>query len=244
MLVFRSLVFNLAFYLNMALWLVVGLPCFVFPRRNLQNLMIAWAGSSMWLMKVIVGTRVEARGLENLQQGGLLVASKHQSLWETFALLPYFDDAAFVLKRELSWIPLFGWYILKSKMIPVDRNGTISAIKSLTAKSKEAVEEGRQLIIFPEGTRRAPGAEPSYKSGTTHLYKRLGKPCLPVALNSGLFWPRRKFLRYPGTIVIEFLPIIPAGLKADEFEQQLQTGIETSSNRLWKEGLEERERLL
>lgn len=237
MLVLRSVVFNVLFYINIVLWLVAAIPCFALPRRYLQALIVAWARCNMVLMRAVVGTRVEFRGLENIPPGGLLVAAKHQSFWETFALLPLFDDAAYVLKKELTYIPFFGWLTLKARMVPIDRNGNISAVKSMMAKAKTLIDGGRQLVIFPEGTRRAPGAEPDYKAGTVALYRRLGAPCLPVALNSGLFWPRRRFLRYPGTLVVEVLPVIPAGLKADEFSKTLQGSIETASNRLWQEGL-------
>lgn len=238
MLVLRSFLFNALFYVNMVAWLIAALPCFVMPRRVLYWVVAAWARFNVWLMRIVVGTKVEFRGLENLHQGGVLVASKHQSFWETFALLPLFDDAAFILKKELTSIPLFGWYAMKARMIPIDRDGSISAVKQMTAKAKTAVEAGRQLVIFPEGTRRAPGAEPDYKPGANHLYRRLGKPCIPIALNSGLFWPRRRFMRYPGTIVVEILPEIPPGLKQDEFSERLQDVIETASDRLWREGLQ------
>lgn len=232
MLALRSLLFNILFYTNIVVWQVALVPAFLMPRAFLNRCFQLWALSNMWLMRVTVGTRVEFRGTENIPKGGLLVASKHQSFWETFALLPYFDDAAFVLKRELSWIPFFGWYAMKARMVPVDRGGSITAIKAMSKKAREATDEGRQLIIFPEGTRRAPGAAPDYKQGVIHLYRRLGKPCLPVALNSGLFWPRRRFMRYPGTIIVEFLPPIPPGLAQKEFSERLQNAIESASNRL------------
>ncbi len=241
MLVLRSLIFNTVFYLNLVIWLIVALPCFLLPRRVLYRMGAAWARCNIRLMRVIVGTKVEFRGIEHIPEGGLLVAAKHQSFWETFALLPLFADAAFVLKKELTWIPLFGWYALKTKMVPVDRDGGISAVKAMTAKAREAVDAGRQLVIFPEGTRRAPGAPPDYKSGTGHLYRRLNKPCLPIALNSGLFWPRRQFMRYPGTIIVEILPPIPPGLSQNEFSEKLQGAIEHASDRLCSEGLKSRE---
>ncbi len=242
MLIFRSLLFNILFYLGILICLIVALPCFVLPRRAICRVIATWARVNMMMMRVVVGTRVEFRGREHLPEGGLLVASKHQSFWETFALLPLFSDGVYVLKKELTRIPFFGWYALKAGMIPIDRSGTVSAIKEMMVKGKAAGDAGRQVIIFPEGTRRAPGAEPDYKAGTAYLYRRLGKPCLPVALNSGVFWPRRKFLRYPGTIIVEFLPPIPAGLKPEEFSNAMQEAIETASTRLWHEGMRERDR--
>jgi len=235
MLALRSLLFNILFYANILLWQIALIPTFFMPRRVLNRCLQSWARSNMWLMRMVVGTRVEFRGIENIPKGGLLVASKHQSFWETFALLPYFDDPAFVLKREPNWIPLFGWYSLKARMVPVDRGGSITAIKAMSKKARETTDQGRQLIIFPEGTRRAPGAEPNYKQGVIHLYRRLGQPCLPVALNSGQFWPRRRFMRYPGTIIVEFLPPIPPGLPPKVFFGRLQENVETASNKLMEE---------
>lgn len=244
MLIVRSLLFNILFYCNIILWALIGLPCFILPRAVMRKLVVVWARSNLFLMRIVVGTKVEFRGAENIPQGSLLVAAKHQSLWETFALLVLFDDVAFVLKRELTWIPLFGWCALKAGMIPIDRRGSVSAIKKMTVEAKQAIKENRQFLIFPEGTRRAPGAEAAYKSGANYLYRQLKTPCLPVALNSGLFWPRRQFMRYPGTIVVEVLPVIAPGLSQEVFAEKLEETIETASLRLWQEGLRSREAAL
>jgi 1-acyl-sn-glycerol-3-phosphate acyltransferase len=191
-------------------------------------------------MRVVCGTRVEIRGLEHLAQGRLkgpfIVAAKHQSTWETFALLRLFDDFTFIVKRELMWIPIFGWCMAKGRMIPVDRGAGAQALADMTARAREEIQTGRQLVIFPEGTRRSPGAPPRYKFGVAHLYGETGVPCIPVALNSGLFWPRRKFLRLPGTIVVEFLPPILPGMDKEAFFRQLQGDIETATARLVAEG--------
>ena len=174
----------------------------------------SWGRTSNWLLRVVAGIRVELRGLEKIPPGALLVAAKHQSVWETFTLFTLFDDPAYVLKRELMWIPVFGWYAWKSDMIPVDRASRGGAVAGMIARARAEFARGRQIIIFPEGTRTAPGAPPAYRQGVVHLYAQAGVPCLPIALNSGLFWPRRKFLRYPGTIVLEVLDPIPPGLAA------------------------------
>jgi 1-acyl-sn-glycerol-3-phosphate acyltransferase len=126
----------------------------------------------------------------------------------------------------------------KGGMVPVDRGRGSQALAAMTARANAEIRGGRQLIIFPEGTRRPPGAEPSYKFGIAHLYANIGVPCIPVALNSGLFWPRRAFFRYPGTIVVEFLDPIPPGLPVDEFFQRLRDAIETATARLVAEGRE------
>ncbi len=187
-------------------------------------------------MRLFAGISVEVRGLEHIVPGTLLVASKHQSLWETFALLTLFDDPAMVFKKELTYIPLFGWFALKFKMVTVDRSAGSSALRHLIQQAKTARDAHRQIIIFPEGTRKAPDAEPDYKSGVAALYKSLQIPCLPIALNSGLYWPRRSFLRHPGCIIVEILPPIEAGAPRGKFMDELETTIEEATTRLVAEG--------
>lgn len=232
MLVLRSLAFNVAFYANLVAWLIVVLPTLVMPRRFFVSVAKAWARTNLWLLRVIAGIGIEVRGREKIPPGGLIVASKHQSLWETFALFPELHDAAYILKRELTWIPLFGWYLWKDDMVPVNRGGGSAALKDMNRKARQVIEQGRQIILFPEGTRRPPGAPPAYKYGIVHLYRTTGATCLPVALNSGLFWPRRKFLRRPGTIIVEFLDPIPPGMGREAFLTLLQARIEEASDRL------------
>jgi 1-acyl-sn-glycerol-3-phosphate acyltransferase len=232
----RSILYNLAFYLNLGVLLLGALLTIVLPRRVVLQMATLWGRTSVWLLRVICGTRVEYRGLEKLPKGPLIVAAKHQSTWETFALLWLFDDFTFIVKRELMWIPIFGWCMWKGGMVPVDRGAGSQALEAMTLHARDRVRSGRQLIIFPEGTRRPAGAEPRYKFGVAHLYAELGVPCVPVALNSGLFWPRRKFLRYPGTIVVEILDPIPPGLDKNTFFARLQSDIETATARLVAEG--------
>jgi 1-acyl-sn-glycerol-3-phosphate acyltransferase len=232
----RSLVFNVLFYVNLALFLVLGAEFVLAPRKTAVRALQAWARTSIVLLRVICGIDMEVRGRNNIPKGAVLVASKHQSLWETFAILPLLDDPAMVLKRELSFIPLFGWFIFKFRMIRVARNAGPSALKRLIADGIKAARMGRQIVIFPEGTRKPPDAPPDYKPGAIGLYLSLGLPCVPVALNSGLYWPRREFLRYPGTVIIEFLPAIPAGLPRSEFSRRLQHHIEEATRRLVAEG--------
>ena len=182
MLILRSLLFNVAFYANLVFWMIVLLPALALPRRVFIRGAKYWARTSMWLMRVIVGTRVELRGLDRIPPGGLLVAAKHQSVWETFALLTLFADPAFILKRELMWIPFFGWYTWKGGSVPVNRKGGAQALLRMMSRAKGEIQKGRQILIFPEGTRRPAGAAPAYKFGIGHLYQHLGAPCLPVAL--------------------------------------------------------------
>jgi len=230
-LILRSLAFNLLFYVNLILHVIVAIPTYALPRRAFMAVAKSWGRTTNALMWV-AGIRVEFRGLEKIPPGSLLVASKHQSVWETAALLPLFDDPAYVFKRELGWIPIFGWYAIKSRMIPVDRGARAGAVAGMIARAKEEVARGRQIVIFAEGTRTAPGAPPAYKRGAARLYAALGVPCVPIALNSGLYWPRRKFLRYPGTIVLEVLDPIPPWLAAEEFATRLEEAIETATSRL------------
>ena len=228
----RAFLFNVLFYVTTVLFLGLGSPLLFGPRSWAMWALALHARTELWLLKTIVGTGLEVRGKEKLPKGACLVASKHQSAWETFALIPLFRDPAYLMKRELFWIPFHGWFSYKFKMIPVDRDKGPAALRRMLAEAKTRAAAGREIIIFPEGTRRAPGAPPDYKTGVFLLYEALGIPCVPVALNSGLFWPRRSLKRYPGTIIVEFLDPIPPGLSKREFLPRLQATIETASNRL------------
>ncbi|MBB4303579.1 1-acyl-sn-glycerol-3-phosphate acyltransferase [Rhodobium orientis] len=235
MLVLRSLLFNIAFYAFISVALLLILPVFVLPRRWGWNAVRFWGIANLWMLRHIAGVKVDIRGREHIKPGGYLVASKHQSAWETFALVPLFADPTFILKRELMHIPFFGWYAARFRMLPIDRGRGSAVLPALTERTKKAVAEGRQVIIFPEGTRRPAGAEPAYKFGVAHLYANVGCECLPIALNSGLYWPRRTFLRYPGTIIVDILPPIPPGLSTSTFHRTLKAEIEAASARLIEE---------
>jgi 1-acyl-sn-glycerol-3-phosphate acyltransferase len=232
----RSLLFNVLFYVTTTLFVVIGSPLLFAPRSWAMVALKVHSNFELWLLRAIVGTKIEVRGRENIPQGPCLVASKHQSAWETFALIPLFRDPALLMKRELFFIPFHGWFSRKFQMIPVDRDKGPSALRRMLREAKKRIDDGREIIIFPEGTRRPPGAPPDYKTGIVLLYDALGVPCLPVALNSGLFWPRRSAIRRPGTIVVEILKPIPPGLPRDEFLRRLETAIEGASSRLLVEG--------
>jgi 1-acyl-sn-glycerol-3-phosphate acyltransferase len=237
--ILRSIVFNVAFYLNVTVFSLIAAPALVLPSRATVAVAKAWGRASLRLTRLICGLKVEWRGLDALPPGPLLIAAKHQSAWETFALLTVFDIPTFVLKRELLRIPFFGWSLWKGGMIPVDRGSGKEELAKLIADTRAALAEGRQIIVFPEGTRRPPGAEPDYKLGLVQLYAACNVPCVPVALNSGLFWPRRSFLRLPGTIRVEFLDPIPPGLPRAAFFRRVQQDIEAASARLAAEGRRE-----
>jgi 1-acyl-sn-glycerol-3-phosphate acyltransferase len=232
----RSAIFNIVFYVNLILFLVLGSWFLVMPRKWAIRALQTWARSSIFLLRVIAGTRMEVRGAENIPRGPCLVAGKHQSFWETFAILPLLDDPAMVLKKELTYIPFFGWFIYKFRMIPVERSAGTQALKAMMDSAQAEIAAGRQVVIMPEGTRRGPDDPPAYKPGAAAVYGKLDVPCVPFALNSGLFWPRRQFLRRPGTIVISFLEPIPAGLGRKVFQPRLEAAIEAETARLVAEG--------
>ncbi|MBM3607142.1 MAG: 1-acyl-sn-glycerol-3-phosphate acyltransferase [Alphaproteobacteria bacterium] len=234
----RSALFNLLFYANLIILMILGLPALIFGRKAIFWLAKLWVRSSLFLLRVICGTKVEFRGAGNIPKGGLIIAPKHQSFWETFALLTYFDDFSFILKRELTWIPVFGWYLKRAEQIAIDRTSGRSALAQAMARSAEVLGAGRQIFIFPEGTRRKAGAEPAYKFGVAQIYSAENAPCLPVALTSGIFWPRRTFLRKPGTILVEFLEPIAPGLTKETFFELLQEKLETATDRLIAETVE------
>jgi 1-acyl-sn-glycerol-3-phosphate acyltransferase len=234
--ILRSIAFNVLFYLNTLVYLVIALPTFFMPYRAIIAVAKAWGRANLVLLRVVAGIDFEIRGLEKIPKGPILVAPKHQSAWETFALVPLFDNPLFIVKRELQWIPIFGWLMIKGRMVPVDRSAGSQALANMTARAKVELADNRQLIIFPEGTRRPPGAEPRYKYGVAHLYAAEGVPCVPIALNSGLFWPRRSILRLPGTVIVEILDPIPPGLDKDVFFNRLKDELETATARLIEEG--------
>lgn len=228
----RSALFNLLFYLVLLVYLIAALPTLLLPRWGIIEFAKVWARTNLWLLRAICGIDAQIRGRERIPKGPLIVAAKHQSAWETFALLTLFTDPTFVVKRELMWLPLFGWYMWKAGTIAIDRGARSEALAAMTRRARVALAEGRQIIIFPEGTRRPPGATPAYKWGVAHLYGTTGATCLPIALNSGLVWGRRSFRRHPGTVRLEILAPIAPGLDKDVFLQRLQHEIETATARL------------
>jgi 1-acyl-sn-glycerol-3-phosphate acyltransferase len=228
----RSLVFNVLFYAVFLFWALVALPTFVMPRTAMLKVGGWWARTNILMMRLVCNIKVEFRGVEKIPKGPLIVASKHQSMWETIALLRFFEAPFFVIKRELKFIPIFGLFMIKTNMVAIDRSKGGRALLAVMRRAAEEVKHGRQFVIFPEGTRTAPGAPLQYKGGVGLVYTDCGVPCLPVALNSGLFWPRRTFMRYPGTLVVEFLDPLPPGLARREFIARVSTVIEDATNRL------------
>jgi 1-acyl-sn-glycerol-3-phosphate acyltransferase len=223
MIFIRSLAFNVAFYLSLIVQMIALTPIyFLTERKKAWFVPKNWARSNLWLQKVIVGCDHEIEGLEHIPDTACIIAPKHQSFWDAYAFVPRVPDPVYILKRELMWIPLFGWYVGKMKMIPVHRGSRAVALKSITDGARRTIADNRQIMIYPEGTRRAPGDEPSYKFGVAHLYAELRLPVIPIAHMAGLYWPRRRFMRYPGIIKCRVLPPILPGLSKVEFLKELQ----------------------
>jgi len=228
----RSFLFNAFFFGTLGFWLVAMLPLLALPPRVPFEAIRLWARLALWGLKVICGLTFEVRGRERLPPRPVIAACKHQSTWETVALLQLFDRPVWAIKRELFRIPLWGWYAYKTRQIPIDRTGGGAMLRRLTRAVKENLEAGKTLVIFPEGTRTAPGTRRPYQRGIAALYAQGKVPLVPMALNSGLFWGRRSFLKYPGTVVVEFLPAIPPGRPAGEALKDLETAIEDAADRL------------
>ncbi len=232
MILLRSLAFHIAFYLWTTVLAILGLPVLVMGRHKVQAYAKFWTGSSVWLLEKICGTKIMWRGLKNLPHGACIIASKHQSALETLALTTKGADFSYILKRELTAIPVFGWYLKGAGQVAIDRAKRGQALPDLTRQVREALAQGRQMIIFPEGTRKRVGAPPEYKSGVAHLYVDTGAVCVPAALNAGLFWPRRSLSIHPGTVIISFLEPIEPGLDKQSFMQLLESRIEAETAEL------------
>jgi 1-acyl-sn-glycerol-3-phosphate acyltransferase len=231
----RSFVFNVGFYLLTIVAAVACAPLLLGPRELVRRAVASYAKLILFLLRVTVNLTIEVRHLEKLPPDTCVIASKHQSSWETVAYLAIWPDPVMFLKRELFYIPLWGWYVRKLGMIAVHRSGGHAAIRRMISGARPHIGADRQLIIFPEGTRRRPFDIPQYKPGVFALYQRFRLPCIPVALDSGYYWPRRSFLKYPGRVVVELLdPILP-GLTRREFEHRMESTIESATNNLLSE---------
>jgi 1-acyl-sn-glycerol-3-phosphate acyltransferase len=236
LLVLRGLLFNALFYLWTALFCLLVLPVFPFlSPAGMRRAARFWERVTFALLRFTVGLSHEVRGREHLPPSPVIIASKHQSAWETLAFHVLVPEVAVGLKEELTRIPVFGWYLMRAGNIRIDRGAAARAIRSLVEGAKRAVASGLSVLIFPEGTRRAPGDPPDYKPGVVALYHALRLPVVPVALNSGLFWRRRGLVKRPGRIVVEFPEPIPPGLERKAFMRTLEQRIETATARLIEE---------
>lgn len=228
----RSLFFNVGWYVGTAVIAIVGLPLLLAPRRVVIAWADVWIVFCLWWLRVTCGITHRVSGLENRPAGPVILACKHQSSWETLAFHRLFPNAATVLKRELVFIPVVGWAMARAGNIAVERGDGARALRSLLRQAKATVAEGRSVLIYPEGTRTPVGSTKPYHAGIAAVYRQLGIPVVPVALNSGLFWGRRKFIKRPGLIEVEVLPAIPPGLGREAFMATLQERIETATRRL------------
>lgn len=231
----RSLIYATVFYVTTALFLLLGSWLLLAPRSWAMAGLKLHGLTCVALLRWICGTKLEVRGRQHVPDGPALIVAKHQSAWDTFALIPLLRDPAIVLKDELKWIPVYGWFCVKFAHILVKRQKASVALKALIGDAKDRVARGRQILIFPEGTRVMPGAPPDYKPGYIALYEALGVPAVPMALNSGLYWPRRSLWRYPGTIIVEFLPAIPPGQPRAAVRSAIEQAIESATDRLISE---------
>lgn len=228
----RSLFFNTAVVSSTVLMCCLLIWTMALPRKYYLGVVHLWLHQITWIEKYIGGITYQVMGREYVPQGACIIAAKHQSAWETFKLHLLFDDPAIVLKKELLNIPIWGWYLRRSGMIPIDRGGASKALSGMMQAAHKATAMGRKIVIFPQGTRTAPGEQRPYKSGVSALYQELKLPVVPMALNSGLFWPKNSFMKKPGTISIEFLPPLQPGMERHEMLRQLKENLESATDRL------------
>lgn len=231
----RSLAFNIAFFAATALLGVLGLPMLLAPRRWVMRFGRFWAQCVLGLLKATVGLAGEIRGLDNIPPGPCLIAMKHQSAWDTLILPVVLHDPAIVLKRELLWVPFYGWYAARAGSIAIDRGGGAAALRHMVAAARQAAAAGRPIVIFPEGTRTAPGRRLAYQPGVAALYQALAVPLVPAAVNSGLFWGRRSFVKRPGRITLAFLDPISPGFSRRQLMPELEARIENATAALEQE---------
>lgn len=232
----RALLFNVALVAATAAFGITGLPLLFAPRRWVMRFGRLWARSVLGLLKAIVGLGADIRGLRYLPRGACIVAMKHQSAWDTLILPAVIPDPAVVLKRELLLVPFYGWYAVRAGSIAIDRKGGAAALRRMVRAARKTAAAGRPVVIFPEGTRTAPGRRLAYQPGVAALYQALQVPLVPAAVNSGLFWGRRQFMRRPGTVLVEILPPIVPGKPRPAFMAELERRIETATDGLVAEG--------
>ncbi len=232
----RSIIFYILFILNTTIAAIFLGTISLFKKRGWYNFgwQVAkyWGYSTLFLLRHIVGIKTQIIGQENIPKGGCIIGSKHQSDWDIFAIFPIITHPSFIAKKQLLSIPFFGWAARDFDTISIDRSKGSAAIPEMNKQAKIAVNKGNRIVIFPEGTRKAPLAETNYRYGIAKLYEQLDVPVVPVALNSGLFWGRNALVLWPGTATLKFLPPIKAGLKPEEMFELLQEEIEKNSNEL------------
>ncbi len=229
-LIVRSLLFNIFFPAWTFSLAIVLLPLLLLPQNIAQYAGKIWAIGVILGLRVICNIKYEVKGVENIPNKPFIVASKHQSAWDTAIFLKILHNPAYILKKELLNVPFFGFHLRSMAMVPIDRSGGSSALKDMIKHIKNRLKKGRSIIIFPEGTRTSPGDPPKYHPGVAFIYmdKEITVPVIPVALNSGEYWGKHSFIKKPGTIVLEYLPQIKKGLNRKEFLKTLEVTIEKS----------------
>jgi 1-acyl-sn-glycerol-3-phosphate acyltransferase len=225
----RSLAFNIAFYVATIAIGLVGLPMLLAPRRQVMRFGRFWAACVLSLLRRLTGLSGDVRGRENVPRGACLIAMKHQSMWDTLMLPVVLGDPAVVIKRELLFVPFYGWYAARAGSIFIDRKAGAAALRRMVAAARRAAAAGRPVVIFPQGTRTAPGAHLPYQPGVAALYQALRLPLVPAAVNSGRFWGRRSFVKRPGHMTMQFLDAIPPGLARREVMAELECRIEAAT---------------
>lgn len=226
MIAFRSFVYQVLFHLWTAFVAIFGLPALFLPKPVVWAISPFWSVVSFSILRRITGLGYRLEGTEHIAASPVIYASKHQSAWDTMIYPHVLKNPIVVLKKELLSIPFYGWYLKKYGSISINRRGGAKALRAMVQEARDAIDAGRPIVVFPEGTRTTPGEHVKYQSGVAALYRELGVPVVPVALNSGLFWRRRSYIRKPGTIVLRFLPAIPPGLDRKTFMARLETEIE------------------
>ena len=219
----RTLAFTLAFYAGTVVYVTVAALVSPFGRGAVQRVAEGWARYHDRCAAILLGIHCRIEGA--VPTGAVLVAAKHQSMYETVALVTILRRPQVVMKRELSRIPVWGWLARRYGMIPVDRAGGAAALRRLMVQARDAVAEGRPIVIFPEGTRVAPGEQPELQPGFAGLYRAFNLPVVPVALDSGRLWPRRTFVKRPGLVTMRFGDPIPPGLPRPEIEARVHGAI-------------------
>jgi 1-acyl-sn-glycerol-3-phosphate acyltransferase len=227
----RSILFTIWLYGSMAVIGLAMLPWVAANERYVWPALRAWTRAILWGLRWIVGARVKFEGLENIPQGGALIACKHEAMLDTVVPSLFLKEPVFIYKRELAKTPILGLYLGRNQL-GIDRGGYATALKSMVRGARDAVSKGRQVLIFPEGTRQEVDAPPDYKPGIAAMYRDLNIPVTPIALNTGLIWKPKGIMRSPGTVTFKILPPIPAGLSRDAFMAELEKVIETESQAL------------
>ena len=235
MIILRSILFNLWLWLSMPLFAVGLSPVLLMPHRYAMAVIRLWARTVLFGLRWLAGIKVVVTGLEHRPAGSALLAGKHQGMLDIVAPFTFLDDPCFVLKKELMPLPFFGWFAWKTRMIAVDRAAHSKALKDMVRQARARLAEGRQILIFPEGTRTLPGQAGDYKPGVAALYRDLDAPCHLMATDSGRCWPAKGFIYRPGVVTFAFLPPLPAGLKRAEFMARLGTDIEAASQALLRD---------